>query len=115
MGALSCKRPQRVWTESGQIPIYNEFNKSFKLQVHCFHKYPGNCFCRLCRQFVLQVYHVRIGAKHFAQAVLTAGAAQAAGAAPAARAAKTVPWVMLIERGLRMYGIVRYEKATFSF
>ncbi len=31
MGALSCKRAQRVWTDSGQIPIYNEFNKSFKL------------------------------------------------------------------------------------
>ncbi len=28
MGALSCKRAHRVWTESGQIPIYNEFGVS---------------------------------------------------------------------------------------
>ena len=41
MGALSCKGAHRVLTESGQIPIYNEFKKSVKLQIPISVGTPG--------------------------------------------------------------------------
>ncbi len=68
MGALSWKRAQRVWTESGQITIYNEFNKSSNtyyiptccllLYTHCFHKscfFPGESLF-ICSALLQEIY-----------------------------------------------------------